>query len=66
MKNCEFRPGAGSRVWGENAKLRHLMIFLHSPDFPAPSETKLNFLKPGSREVLHRKVCLRKVIKMSH
>merc|ERR1712018_400778 len=24
--------------------------------FPAPSDNNLNFLKPGSREVLHRKV----------
>ena len=25
------------------------------PSFPAPSKTDLNFLKPGSQEVLHRK-----------
>ena len=26
------------------------------PSFPAPSKTDLNFLKPGSQEVLHRKI----------
>ena len=26
------------------------------PSFPAPSKTDLNFLKPGSQEVVHRKI----------
>jgi hypothetical protein len=44
-----FDGGGGA---GKDAATRPTPI----PNFPAEAETKLNFLKPGSREVLHRKI----------